>query len=40
VLSAQNDLYAAQQRVVVVRANRLTNLADLYRALGGGWRAD
>jgi multidrug efflux system outer membrane protein len=40
VLSAQNDLYAAQQRLVVLRADRLTNLADLYRALGGGWRAD
>jgi multidrug efflux system outer membrane protein len=38
VLSAQNDLYAAQQRLIVLRADRLTNLADLYRALGGGWR--
>jgi multidrug efflux system outer membrane protein len=38
VLSAQDDLYAAQQRLVVLRADRLTNLADLYRALGGGWR--
>jgi outer membrane protein, multidrug efflux system len=38
VLSAQDDLYAAQQRLIVLRADRLTNLADLYRALGGGWR--
>jgi multidrug efflux system outer membrane protein len=38
VLTAQNDLYAAQQRLIVLRADRLTNLADLYRALGGGWR--
>ena len=38
VLAAQNDLYAAQQRLIVLRADRLTNLADLYRALGGGWR--
>lgn len=40
VLSAQSDLYAAQQRLIVLRADRLTNLADLYRALGGGWRED
>ncbi|NVB84217.1 MAG: efflux transporter outer membrane subunit [Kofleriaceae bacterium] len=38
VLSAQNDLYAAQQTLIQLRADRLTNLADLYRALGGGWR--
>lgn len=38
VLSAQNDLYAAQQALIQLRADRLTNLADLYRALGGGWR--
>jgi multidrug efflux system outer membrane protein len=38
VLSAQNDLYNAQQILVGLRAARLTNLADLYRALGGGWR--
>lgn len=38
VLSAQNDLYAAQQALIALRADRLTNLADLYRALGGGWR--
>ncbi|HEX3759237.1 MAG TPA: efflux transporter outer membrane subunit [Kofleriaceae bacterium] len=37
VLSAQNDLYAAQQALIALRADRLTNLADLYRALGGGW---
>ena len=38
VLSAQSDLYAAQQALIQLRADRLTNLADLYRALGGGWR--
>jgi multidrug efflux system outer membrane protein len=38
VLSAQSDLYAAQQALIQVRADRLTNLADLYRALGGGWQ--
>jgi multidrug efflux system outer membrane protein len=38
VLAAQNDLYTAQQSLIQARADRLTNLADLYRALGGGWR--
>jgi outer membrane protein, multidrug efflux system len=40
VLTAQSDLYAAQQALIARRADRLTNLADLYRALGGGWRED
>jgi multidrug efflux system outer membrane protein len=38
VLAAQSDLYAAEQALIQIRADRLTNLADLYRALGGGWR--
>lgn len=38
VLDAQRDLYVAQQVLIALRADRLTNLADLYRALGGGWR--
>ncbi len=38
VLDAQQDLYTAQQTLVQLRVARLTNLADLYRALGGGWR--
>src|SRR5690606_10807221 len=38
VLDAQRDLYVAQLQVIDVRMARLTNLADLYRALGGGWR--
>ncbi len=38
VLDAQRDLYVAQLQVIEVRLARLTNLADLYRALGGGWR--
>lgn len=37
VLTAQRDLYAAQQQLIQVRLARLVNLADLYRALGGGW---
>jgi len=38
VLDAQRDLYLAQTQLIEVRLARLTNLADLYRALGGGWR--
>jgi multidrug efflux system outer membrane protein len=38
VLTAQQDLYATQQQLIELRLARLTNLADLYRALGGGWR--
>jgi multidrug efflux system outer membrane protein len=37
VLTAQRDLYAAQQSLIQARLARLTNLVDLYRALGGGW---
>ena len=37
VLTAQTDLYNAQIALVSARLNRLTNLVDLYRALGGGW---
>ncbi|HSD91012.1 MAG TPA: efflux transporter outer membrane subunit [Kofleriaceae bacterium] len=38
VIAAQQDLYTAQQQLIEVRLARLQNLADLYRALGGGWR--
>ena len=37
VLTAQNGLYAAQLSLVSLRLDRLTNLVDLYRYLGGGW---
>ncbi len=37
VLTAQTDLYTAQQTLVAARMARLTNLVDLYRSLGGGW---
>lgn len=37
VLTAQNDLYEAELVLVAARLQRLTNLVDLYRALGGGW---
>ncbi len=38
VLSAQQDLYSAQQNLVVLQFSRLSNLVGLYQALGGGWR--
>jgi outer membrane protein, multidrug efflux system len=38
VLIAQQDLYRSQELLIEVRLARLANLADLYRALGGGWR--
>jgi outer membrane protein, multidrug efflux system len=37
VLTAQTNLYSAQQALVSTRLARLTNLVDLYRILGGGW---
>jgi len=37
VLTAQTNLYSAQQTLVTARLARLTNLVDLYQALGGGW---
>ncbi|PRE71400.1 efflux transporter outer membrane subunit [Burkholderia multivorans] len=37
VLTAQTDLYTAQQALINARLARWTNLVDLYRALGGGW---
>jgi outer membrane protein, multidrug efflux system len=37
VLTAQTGLYSAQQALISARVSRLTNLVDLYQALGGGW---
>jgi len=37
VLTAQTNLYTAQQLLVAIRLARLANLVDLYRILGGGW---
>lgn len=37
LLTAQQDLYASQQLLIDVHADRLANVAALYRALGGGW---
>ncbi|HYG68385.1 MAG TPA: efflux transporter outer membrane subunit [Anaeromyxobacteraceae bacterium] len=37
VLTAQRDLFSAQQQLIQTRLARLANLLELYRALGGGW---
>jgi multidrug efflux system outer membrane protein len=37
VLTAQTDLYIAQQVLINTRLGRLTTLVDLYEQLGGGW---
>jgi multidrug efflux system outer membrane protein len=37
VLTAQRDLYAAQQGQIRTRYARNANLIALYHALGGGW---
>lgn len=37
VLTAQTGYYNAQMVLVDAELHRLTNLVDLYRALGGGW---
>jgi multidrug efflux system outer membrane protein len=38
VLTAQQDLYQAQQDLIIARYYRLTNQTALYKALGGGAR--
>jgi outer membrane protein, multidrug efflux system len=40
VLDAQRALYSAQQSVVSLELIRLQNMATLYKALGGGMRAE
>lgn len=37
LLTAQRDLYTAQQTLIDVQFAQLANVATLYRALGGGW---
>lgn len=38
MITAQRDLFAAQQGLIDTRLARATNLVALYRALGGGWK--
>ncbi|HEX4050930.1 MAG TPA: efflux transporter outer membrane subunit [Steroidobacteraceae bacterium] len=37
-LTAQQDLYSAQQGLLQARFNRLSSQVALYQALGGGWK--
>ncbi len=37
VLTAQQDLYLAQQSLIAAQFARLANLVSLYQSLGGGW---
>ena len=37
VLTAQTNLYSAQQALVSARMSRLITLVNLYKDLGGGW---
>ena len=38
VLSAQRDLYSAQQGLLQAQLDRLSSQVSLYKALGGGWQ--
>ncbi|MDR2980620.1 MAG: efflux transporter outer membrane subunit [Puniceicoccales bacterium] len=40
VLTAQQDLFSAQQGLIRSQAAHLISLVDLYKALGGGWGED
>jgi multidrug efflux system outer membrane protein len=37
VLVAENDLFAAELNSVTSQADRLTQLINVYKAMGGGW---
>jgi multidrug efflux system outer membrane protein len=38
LLDAQRSLYSAQQGEILVHRESLSNLVNLYKALGGGWK--
>ena len=38
MLTAQRDLFAAQQQLIQTRLASFANRVALYKALGGGWR--
>jgi multidrug efflux system outer membrane protein len=40
VLEAQQELFPAENSLVRTELNQLTAVVQLYRALGGGWRAE
>jgi outer membrane protein, multidrug efflux system len=37
VLVAENDLFGAELAAVSSRAERLTQIINVYKAMGGGW---
>ena len=37
LLDAQRSLYSVQQNLITIKLSQLTNLVNLYKALGGGW---
>lgn len=39
VLDAERSLFAAEDQLIQCKANVLTSLVSLYKALGGGWEA-
>ena len=38
VLDSQRELYSAQQQLITLQQERLSNLVTLYKVLGGGWQ--
>ena len=40
VLTAENDLYAAQIQAINTRFRAFASVVDVYKALGGGWTLD
>jgi multidrug efflux system outer membrane protein len=37
VLVAENDLFTAEPNTVRAQADRLTQIINVYKAMGGGW---
>ena len=40
LLDSQRSLYSAEQAQISARSDRLTNIAALAAALGGGWQPE
>jgi outer membrane protein TolC len=40
LLTAENDLYAAQLQAIDTRFRAFASIVELYKALGGGWTLD
>jgi multidrug efflux system outer membrane protein len=40
ILIADQQLFIQERQLARTRGSQLIALADLYRALGGGWQAD